>query len=707
MNLQKKSVLVFALLLIGFLLIITLFFSTILLASYRTLEEGYIEKDLDQTVKKLNDELYTMSSIASDWGPWDDTVDFVNGKAPNYLNSNLRPYGFDNLNLNLIIITNTQGIPLFSGSYDLQKKVMIPVPDYFSGPIDLKNPLMNMSDPHQVTRGILLLPEDPILLVSQPIVHSDYSGPPQGVIIMGRYLNQEEISRLAALTRPSLTLTRIDDKRLPKNLVSQIREKSRLPGEIIIPLNPDQVAGYALIPDIFGDDALVLQITETRDIYHQGIETTIQVIFLILVGGLFLGLMVIILLDRIVLKRMGSLAQQVNKIGQSGSTTEPVVITGDDELSGLADEINRMLKTIEQTQQKVQASEAQFRDLVEYLPDYIIVCGLNGEIQYINPAAVRALGYDVETMVGRSVLSYIPEEFHNTMMARFAGHDEFGEMTTDEIDLLTHNGLRKSVIVKETKVRYHNDPAIFLLLIDITRRKELEKEREDHAQELQRYSTSLHQANIKLRLLTGLTRHDALNKLSAMQILHGLAMETSDEATNHDYISHAHQAGERMKAIIGFTQEYENFGTVSCGWERIHPIIESAKTEVSLKGAIVENEIPEDLEVYADPIIRKVFTTLLENAVRHGGNISTIRIFCSEQDNALIITCEDDGTGIVIDEKEFIFNRGYGKHTGVGLFLSREILSITELSIRETGEQGKGARFEITVPQGKYKRAEW
>jgi len=204
MKLQKKSLLVLIGLLIMFLLVISVFFSTILLASYSALEEQYVAKDLSQAVNKLNDELFTMSSIASDWGPWDDTVDFVNGKDPNYINSNLQPYGFDNLNLNLIVMTNTKGEVLFSGAYDLNNKVMVPVPAFFSGQLDLKNPLMNMSDPHQATSGILMLQEEPMLVVSQPIVQSDFSGPPQGVVIMGRYLNKEEIARLAELTRSPL-----------------------------------------------------------------------------------------------------------------------------------------------------------------------------------------------------------------------------------------------------------------------------------------------------------------------------------------------------------------------------------------------------------------------------------------------------------------------------------------------------------------------
>ena len=68
-----------------------------------------------------------------------------------------------------------------------------------------------------------------------------------------------------------------------------------------------------------------------------------------------------------------------------------------------------------------------------------------------------------------------------------------------------------------------------------------------------------------------------------------------------------------------------------------------------------------------------------------------------------MVKVRDNGVGIAANEKERIFDRGFGKHTGLGMFLIREIFSLTGIAIRETGEQGKGVRFEITVPMGKYR----
>jgi signal transduction histidine kinase len=99
-----------------------------------------------------------------------------------------------------------------------------------------------------------------------------------------------------------------------------------------------------------------------------------------------------------------------------------------------------------------------------------------------------------------------------------------------------------------------------------------------------------------------------------------------------------------------------------------------------------------------------VFYNLIHNALRHGEHVTRITFSCTRSDDNLIISCEDNGIGIGLQNKEQIFKKDFGKDSGLGLFLIREILSITGITIQETGEPGKGARFEILVPREMYRR---
>jgi len=226
-------------------------------------------------------------------------------------------------------------------------------------------------------------------------------------------------------------------------------------------------------------------------------------------------------------------------------------------------------------------------------------------------------------------------------------------------------------------------------IMDITERKEME--------------LSLREAITKLKILTGITRHDVINDLSIISLSLEMARESEDTATIYHYIDSAIHAGKTLEKTIGFTRDYEDFGSISSRWIHLLSLIKSAYADLSLPEDMLSLAIPHDIEVYTDFIFKKVFTTLFENSVRHGGTITKISVFVKESENGLIIVYTDDGTGIMSEEKELIFRHGYGRHTGIGLFLARQILSISGFSIRETGEYGNGVRFEITVPENGFR----
>jgi len=111
-----------------------------------------------------------------------------------------------------------------------------------------------------------------------------------------------------------------------------------------------------------------------------------------------------------------------------------------------------------------------------------------------------------------------------------------------------------------------------------------------------------------------------------------------------------------------------------------------------------------ELEVYSDPLLDRVFYNLVENSIRHGHHVTAISISAVHSEQGMMIVYEDNGFGIPKDQKEQIFAHGFGKNTGLGLFLIREILSMTGIMIRETGKVNQGVRFEILLPEGSYRR---
>ena len=218
--------------------------------------------------------------------------------------------------------------------------------------------------------------------------------------------------------------------------------------------------------------------------------------------------------------------------------------------------------------------------------------------------------------------------------------------------------------------------------------------------EAKRTAYQLLDLNKKLELLSSITRHDILNQL---MVLSGNIefLKASDSREEKDRrIAKLQHAVDVIRRQIEFAKDYERLGKSDPAWQDIEAIINSVVSRKDM-GEIKINCEPSGLEVLADQMLEKVFYNLLDNSLRHGGKVSAIHAVCEARPEGAVIVYEDDGVGILPDEKEKIFQKGFGKNTGLGLFLTREILAITGISIIENGTRGVGSRFELFVPAAK------
>jgi len=224
--------------------------------------------------------------------------------------------------------------------------------------------------------------------------------------------------------------------------------------------------------------------------------------------------------------------------------------------------------------------------------------------------------------------------------------------------------------------------------------------------ERKRAEEALRQANRKLTLLSDITRHDINNQITMLTGFLSILEKKQPDLTLSEYFQKISTTAQRISAMIRFTKEYEKIGVHAPVWQGTRALVGTAAKEAPLGKVMVKNDLPGGTEVFADPMIVKVFYNLMDNAVRYNDTITTIRFSVQESGDDHVIICEDEGGGIPVEEKAKIFDRGFGKNTGMGLFLAREILSITGITISETGEPGKGARFEMTIPKGAYRLAD-
>jgi PAS domain S-box-containing protein len=225
-------------------------------------------------------------------------------------------------------------------------------------------------------------------------------------------------------------------------------------------------------------------------------------------------------------------------------------------------------------------------------------------------------------------------------------------------------------------------------LYDITEEKQVEE--------------AIQLANKKLTLLSSVTRHDIMNNISALLLYQELMMNMISDPVILSYVQKQVDTARLIQDQIAITKDYENIGVKLPQWQDVRQVIMMAISGLDT-GDISLDCDEGGLAIFADPLLERVFYNLFDNSLRHGKTTSRISVRFYERPEGLILRIRDNGIGIAPDRKEKIFEKGFGENTGLGLFLVREILSITGISIAENGEHGSGAQFDLIVPRGKYR----
>src|SRR5208337_4449179 len=159
-----------------------------------------------------------------------------------------------------------------------------------------------------------------------------------------------------------------------------------------------------------------------------------------------------------------------------------------------------------------------------------------------------------------------------------------------------------------------------------------------------------------------------LNLLSALEAYLEISKESlEDPVQTAEFVAKEEQIAETIAHQITFTKDYEDLGVNTPQWQNVNTVIRNVGARLPMRNIRIDEGTP-DLEMYADPLLEKVFYNLIDNALRYGGEkMSAIRMTSCEENGALVIALEDDGNGISAEDKKQLFNKGFGKHTGLGL----------------------------------------
>jgi PAS domain S-box-containing protein len=433
----------------------------------------------------------------------------------------------------------------------------------------------------------------------------------------------------------------------------------------------------------YGSDASrIVEITYNDAMLEKAYEGHVQSQLFITILALAIGICAAILLSRFLLKPISGIVRDVNRISE-GDLDGKISPTHVAEFQVLENSINTMVGSLKDSIREVKEGEILRREMIEQLPVAIFLKSVkDGKYIFWNKASETIFNLPAADVIGKT------------------DTDLFSQKVVTLIKKEDDDARLNQISINNKKItdKYRGQRIIHMIIVPIY-------DSENTLQYILGSGEDVTEETLstKIDLLFSITRRDVLDQLSIIvNYLERAQLKTSREAMQ-TFFDKTLESIESIRNQMAFVRSLQDLGITSPAWQSVKKVFREAVLLNPSSTIDIRVEM-DDIELYADPLFPRVFYNLVANSIQHGDHqLTKIRLYAQQTGESLILIYEDNGKGIPLDEKEKIFEFGFGTGTGFGLFLIRELLGYTGITITETGVPGTGAKFEILVPKGKFR----
>ncbi len=339
--------------------------------------------------------------------------------------------------------------------------------------------------------------------------------------------------------------------------------------------------------------------------------------------------------------------------------------------------------------ERLSRTEKQLALFMDVSPVIKFMKDRSGRYVYVNRRLCEAVGISPDDWVGKTDWEVYPPETARRLIEADRQVFEDGELRlfTEVVPMkgVPREFLTYKFLVPSTE---GGDDLLAGVAVDLTEERRSER--------------VLRAANEKIGLLGSMTRHDITNQLAVLAGRIEIARAGETDPVRLGNFNDLLSSANAIQGLLNFASEYQEIGSKAPEWIPVRLAFAAGIAGLPMEGVRSEVDVG-DLEVYADPMFERVFRNLVDNSLRHGEKVTVVKVTAQPEGTDMVIIYEDDGVGLSAEAKARVFEKGYGRHTGLGMFMARGVLSLTGISIRAAGEGGSGARFEMRVPEGGFR----
>jgi diguanylate cyclase (GGDEF)-like protein/PAS domain S-box-containing protein len=418
------------------LLFSLLFVAAVLIlgAGFDQLEREYAEHTADEIREAVEARVEGLDRIAADWAAWDDTYAFLKTGSKDFVDANLSDEAVANLRVDLMLFVRSDGTVVFAKGVDATSGREATPPAELVRRLASERELVAGTDIRRGTTGLLDAAPAPLLVAARPVTTSDFTGSPNGTLIVGRFLDAAELASLDRLSGVKVALLRTDDTGVPADVRARLAKTS---GAVeLVPVDDSTLHGYTMLP-VLGDAGFVmLRASMPRDAHLQGRMTLVYLAVWLALCGVLTAFVTVRILDAMVFKRLE--------------------------------------RAVEERTGELRESEERHRALLEAMPDAVITFGPDGHITYANWSAERLTGLTRDELLKSRYRDFIEPDSADALAA--AHEDHQGDTWKVDAKIRTESGRVIPVELHVTTLAGTEPPVVQWIARDVTERQRFESQ---------------------------------------------------------------------------------------------------------------------------------------------------------------------------------------------------------------------------------------
>jgi signal transduction histidine kinase len=350
MRIRWKTLLIISSIILVLTLSFYFVFETALLQRVSEDEKRIAEEDLIRLKMAISSQTENLASKAADWSNWDDSYQFVEDNNTRFIETNLVPQAFSDLEVNFMVFINNSGSIVFGKEYYLDNMTEMPIDQTA---VELVINTFNQNNNGSTLEGFVKTNNYTMLVVTRPILKSNYEGPERGILIFGILFDESKIAQLSKIIGLPVQWNAIDEAKMTTDFLKANSTLATGISNFSTSVTQTEITGYAPIKDINFNNIVLASIVDSRQGYIETKSEIFSVSIAILVMGLIFLAAFYFSLDRFVLSRLSNLNVNVKRICENGNIKERTQTGGNDEVSDLSRRIDSMLDQISLSQAKL------------------------------------------------------------------------------------------------------------------------------------------------------------------------------------------------------------------------------------------------------------------------------------------------------------------------------------------------------------------